>query len=50
MIKLLFKGLLFGVAFEAGCNAFNKLKRPETRAKIKNKFKKIKDIITDKQN
>lgn len=50
MIRLIFRGLLFGAGFEAGITAIRKLRTPETRAMIKSKFKKIKDIITDKQN
>jgi hypothetical protein len=33
------------MGLSAGCDLYNKLKRPDVRAKIKNKFKKVKDAL-----
>lgn len=50
MFKRILKAILYGAAFEAGVTAFRKMKDPVSRANIKHKFKKIRDIVTDKHN
>lgn len=51
-MKGIFKTFLYGAVtafgIQAGIDAFNKLKNPVNKAKIKNRFIKIKDAIFSK--
>jgi len=46
IFKTIFNGVLVGFGTMVGISAFNKLKDPVERVKIKKKFNKIKDAIT----
>lgn len=48
-IKTFLYGATLAFGIQVGVDAYNKLKNPVTRKKIKNKFTKIKDTVFGKE-
>lgn len=47
-LKTFFYGMVYTIGAAFGWKIFNDMRNPIKRAKVKKKFKRIKDAITDK--